>query len=93
LGKKGQQPITDKKTLNNFAATTIYPNPSKGIFTISGVTQHATAQITDMLGKVVVPQFNVSNNAPVNCSQLQSGIYFINITQNGQKQVYKISIK
>jgi hypothetical protein len=70
----------------------VYPNPSKGIFTISGVTQHATAQITDMLGKVVVPQFNVENNT-INCQTLAKGNYIITIFANNKYHRQIISIE
>lgn len=70
----------------------VYPNPSKGIFTISGVTQHATAQITDVLGKVVVPLFNVENNT-INCTTLAKGNYIITIFANNKYHRQIISIE
>lgn len=70
----------------------VYPNPSSGIFTISGVTQHATAQITDVLGKVVVPQFNVENNT-INCTTLAKGNYIITIFANNKYHRQIISIE
>jgi LEA14-like dessication related protein len=71
----------------------VYPNPSKGVFSINGLNQTANAYITDMLGKTVINTFTITNNTPIVCNQLQAGVYLLHIKLNNGTQTHKITIK
>lgn len=64
--------------------TTIYPNPSKGIFTIKRNlnAEMNTYQITDMLGKVIVNGQLIETHSQIDLSSVQSGVYFLETSNN-----------
>ena len=78
---------------NNFK---IYPNPSNNIFNIEIKENNSdilNLEITNQLGEIVKkidsPQKVKENTFEINCSELNSGVYFINITQDELKLTRK----
>ena len=80
----------------------IYPNPADGNFNIKIESQQNDKMkvvVTDLLGKVVKNNSDISisqglNYVPLNLTNVQNGIYFVNISS--QKQLsysQKIIIK
>ncbi len=67
----------------------IYPNPTNGIFTISGIKE-GTIQITDSRGRVL-KTFNLGSDV-TSLEGLSEGVYFANIT-NKKGSVTKQLIK
>jgi hypothetical protein len=67
---------------NTLQKIKVYPNPSKGDFSISGIKSESPLQIEvrDVHGKLVFENLNVSKE--VNCFSLnvEDGIYFVNVT-------------
>ena len=57
---------------------TIYPNPVKDILIISNIPDNQLVTIYSIDGKVI-KRINVSNNAEINISDLQAGIYIIGV--------------
>ena len=58
----------------------IYPNPSKGIFTIESVQEISQIEIVDVLGKLVL-QSNINKmKTEINLTTSPKGIYFVRIT-------------
>jgi len=76
----------------------IYPNPSKGIFTIESDSKtNISYSLYAMDGKLVHPKKEVSRNGgkiveKVNVSDLPSGVYIIQVDQQGQKISKKLMI-
>ncbi|UZT97635.1 M12 family metallo-peptidase [Chryseobacterium fluminis] len=76
----------------------IYPNPSKGIFTIESDSKtNISYTLYAMDGKLVHPKKEVSRNGgkiveKVNVSDLPSGVYIIQVDQEGQKISKKLMI-
>lgn len=72
----------------------IYPNPSKGNFTIfSSNFPLDEVEVFDISGKVIVKKSNVmvtNNSAALDLSAIASGIYFVRITSNNQSTVKRI---
>ena len=67
----------------------VYPNPSKGIFTVVA-TETAQVTIINMQGKIVVETpIQIGNNL-VDMSKQAQGIYCMKITQQGQQTFKKI---
>ncbi len=79
----------------------VYPNPSTGEFIIKyDVTKRADVKvdILDIKGSLIKSVVNTSNQhegkyqIPVNLSELPSGIYFVNLTNNGKRFTEKLVI-
>jgi hypothetical protein len=65
----------------------IFPNPANDFIQLSNIDQ-ANIVITDMTGKVVLNQNNVSEDASINISNLTSGVYFVSVnTENIQETI------
>jgi hypothetical protein len=62
----------------------IFPNPNKGEFTVSNSSDIINVNITDVQGKVVYSISNINlNKINVNISDLEKGMYMINVeTEN-----------
>jgi hypothetical protein len=71
---------TDALSLDDTTISKIklYPNPATNIIRFSNEDM-ATILITDVTGKVVLQSNNVDKNSIINISNLNSGIYFVNI--------------
>jgi len=70
----------------------VYPNPTKGQINITSINTETiqTISITDILGKIILEQNFASTNATINIAHLMSGIYFLAVESNQQKNVIKI---
>ncbi len=70
--------------------TTIYPNPSNGIFTIERelFSEKALFQITDITGKIIASGELTEKQSQLNLSALHSGVYFLK-THNGVFRLLK----
>jgi Secretion system C-terminal sorting domain len=67
----------------------LYPVPSTGILQFKGV-ETADVIITDMAGKVVYTASGVENNAQLNLSALQKGVYLTKVTSGSTMVLQKI---
>jgi len=72
------------------AAITVYPNPTAEKFFIN-TEKSAAVRIYDISGRLVKSQ--QYDRSGVNVSDLNSGIYMVEITIDNQKSVKRISIK
>jgi len=67
-------------------AINIFPNPTKGIFTVAlaTITKNNTITVNDMLGRVVVNQKLSAMSTVIDLTGNNKGVYFVNIqTDNG----------
>ena len=70
----------------------VYPNPSKGVFSINGLTMgEASAYITNMQGEIVVDNLKIENKQ-INCSALNKGIYILHLLQDNNYTPVKLLI-
>jgi hypothetical protein len=69
----------------------IYPNPTKDVFTISGLEEHALISIFDVTGKEVFKR-NMRLPATIDISNRPEGIYFISVKTNKLMFVEKLII-
>ena len=77
-------------TLNN-ESISIYPNPVTDGFQIKGLEGIADFRLTDLYGKLLLHR-QVKANESVSVNTLPTGMYMINISNNGvnyQKKVIK----
>ena len=71
----------------------LYPNPSAGTFTLEFTDDQAReVEIIDVIGNVVAPYAKVERVAQFNLPELTTGIYLVNIKQNGQTRSLKFNI-
>jgi hypothetical protein len=80
--------ITDASAVANISSgngpISIYPNPSNGLFTISGINREARVEIYDVLGQNLHTQTlggNPNKNL-INLSDKASGVYFYRVVTN-----------
>ncbi len=61
----------------------LFPNPTEGLFTISGVVDQYDVGIIDANGNILQNFNNASSPITINISQLPAGLYFVNIVRIG----------
>lgn len=74
-------------TVNNFK---VYPNPVKTDLTIAGEFTQADAQIVNQAGQVVKTITGVTPGTIIDMTNVDKGLYFLNLNINGQNNVQKI---
>ncbi len=79
-----------KKAENTFE---VYPNPTHSSFNINWNGSHlATFKVLDINGKVVMNSSAINSNESINCEQLSTGIYFVELNDAGRIQTKKLTI-
>jgi hypothetical protein len=68
----------------------IYPNPSKGVFTIVNIAAGQKYQVTNMLGQQIESGVINSSDHKLDLTSKQKGIYFVTIKGINGKMVKKI---
>lgn len=83
-----QTPVLVKP--NDYIKITCYPNPTQDVLYLSGLLEKSKLVIYDLNGRIV-QKTNVSNSLEtIDMSNLQNGLYFIEISNSHQKSSYKI---
>ena len=81
----------DSKSINNFS---IYPNPTKDNITLNGnFTLNASVTILDQFGRVIISKNNIVDGTILNVSDLKSGLYILEIENDGLKSKKSIVIQ
>ncbi|RYM33519.1 T9SS type A sorting domain-containing protein [Brumimicrobium glaciale] len=83
------------KLVNNLTITNIYPNPSKGSFTIELGEDHNNTNFTvkNVLGKTVYTATKNGNKVKIQLNE-SKGIYFVNIqTEKGEFAIFKLIVE
>lgn len=73
---------------NVLAKVKLYPNPATNNIRFTNI-QEATILITDVTGKVVLQTEGVDENSIINVSNLNSGIYLVNIKNESMNETIK----
>ncbi len=94
-GSVYRKPTKDGTLKHNSFSIGIHPNPANTAFEI---TTNAVADyqisITDITGRVVLTvDINQGNKANLDVSQLQNGIYFVQVNGNGHTTTQKIIVR
>jgi hypothetical protein len=74
---------------NNTAAINLYPNPTKGQFTVE-VTTKSTVIVTNALGQVLVNETMESGKHSLDISKEATGVYFVKVIENNKQQIIKV---
>ena len=72
-----------EQTGNNI---TLYPNPVNDKLTIEAESALGTVEIYNLMGALVYSQKGCANKVEINTSELQSGIYFIRMTNDNASE-------
>lgn len=62
----------------------VYPNPSDGNYTISGVKAGNRIQMVNITGAIVLDKYATGDNEPLRIQKEKSGVYFITVTDNNK---------
>ncbi len=76
---------------NEIANIKLYPNPTRGAFTISGVKEKSTMQLFTLLGEKIYQQ-EVSETQQINLN-LSSGIYLVKLFSKNNSTTKKLIVK
>jgi hypothetical protein len=75
---------------NMISEVNIWPNPSKGLISVSNTMPDSRLRLLDILGNCLLDvQLENANNS-IDLQQYSNGIYFAEIIHKGQKSVRKI---
>lgn len=79
----------DDKEAESFS---LFPNPSNGLISFTGVNATDEIKVVSSLGNVV---FNGKMNAAnqINLTNLRKGVYFVEVNQNGTSTTHRVVIK
>ena len=69
----------------------IYPNPSNGIFQLSGISE-GVVEVLDITGKTVLKQV-ISGQTNIDLTAFQAGIYFVKVNSENKVLVKKVVLK
>jgi len=83
--------ITNISEIENILEITVYPNPSSGIISISGVDMHVEYFIYNIYGKALLSHEILSASNKINTEMLSSGIYILKLIfhVNDKEQIVK----
>jgi hypothetical protein len=68
----------------------LFPNPSTGIFSVSGVEANSSFSIINVIGEQLMNGQTINDKTQIDLSNFANGIYFIEINNNKIKQTKKI---
>lgn len=74
-------PLLFNAAQNQLQTAVIFPNPSKGVFTVSNLNEESTIVVFDVLGKKIYEQ-KIVNNASITLNNVAKGVYFAKISSN-----------
>lgn len=77
----------------NAGNVTVYPNPSNGFYTISGIKAKANLLVFNALGKEIYSSITTGTSEQINLSALAKGIYFLRIAGSDDEETHKIIIQ
>lgn len=71
----------------------IYPNPNKGVFNIELGNMESTVTIYNTMGQIVYQNEGLSNKTEIKLDNINSGLYFVNISNSEMNITEKVIIK
>jgi hypothetical protein len=83
---------TGLNNVNGNSEISIYPNPATSNFTINNA-RNANVKVVDMMGRVVLSQKVANNSEMISTSNLNQGVYVVEINNNGKVSNQKLVIK
>lgn len=93
VNKDGQFSFSKIIVLNGnspSAQLVIFPNPAKNSIQISNINGNAKVSLFNPEGKLMLERFGVKSGDRIDITQLQGGIYFIQIQGIGNRKYLKL---
>lgn len=84
--------ITGIKNIGTSEKISLYPNPAKDAIRIANAPVGAMLNITDITGKTVYSSIITNAQMQVNTSNLVSGVYMVQVLNEGQVSIQKLVI-
>lgn len=75
---------------NTFTTLKYYPNPVNDILTVTNSNDIETLSVINMLGQTIISKQINSNNAQIDLSSLNNGVYFVKVSVEGKNKTLKI---
>ena len=73
---------------------TVFPNPSSGIFNISGAGDlHGSFVVYDLKGIAIVTGVISVNNYILDLTKFGKGVYFLNVTTKDKTEISRLIVK
>jgi hypothetical protein len=83
--------IVDVREIKPFVGINVYPNPSNGLYTISGITANTNLTVLNSLGEVLYSSIAGGTTESIDLSSLAKGIYFLKLNNKQNESILKIS--
>lgn len=71
----------------------IYPNPTEGDLHLSNINSEISVSVVDNLGRIVFVQNEILNDTVLDLNHLNTGVYFVNLQQNGINKMTRVVVK
>jgi hypothetical protein len=71
----------------------VYPNPAREMFTIASENKFSGIEVRNLLGEIVFSRHALNVNTFRIGNRYPSGIYFVDIFTEGQRQTVKLVIE
>jgi hypothetical protein len=92
--------LTASTNVGNFDQVVIYPNPANEIIHLNFAAKTATAvsvNVTDLSGRLVMNSNSTAvvagkNTLSINTAALQTGMYFITLSDGKSQQSFRVSV-
>jgi hypothetical protein len=72
------------------AAFTYFPNPVKNTLTLNAQNEMSNVSVINMLGQEVLTMSPNNVDSVIDMSELQLGVYFVNVTINNTTKTIRI---
>ena len=89
----GQNILAIEEGENINTHTSIYPNPSKGIFSIRTDANSMKVEIYSTLGKLVAKEKVIGGLQQIDLSQQPKGVYIVTLTHKGKTEQRKLVVQ
>jgi hypothetical protein len=90
---RSPMPVIEEESNLAFSAS-VYPNPSKGAFTIQltgNTSDKVSIRVTDMMGRVIEKRDNLQSNQVIKVGEnYGTGLYFIEVSQGTERTQLKL---
>lgn len=73
---------TESGQIDNITPVILFPNPAYEVITITGLTDDSEVSITDISGRTILEQSNISEEVSLDISDIPAGTYLLFINGN-----------
>ena len=89
-GAERMFPIISVATSQKEEVISVFPNPSNGVFTVTGTVAGSDLRVTDLAGKTLFQKAADEGTTDIDIGNLKEGIYLLKMRTNERMQTKKI---